>query len=360
MSKEYVLVINPGSTSTKVALFAGIENVLQKDLTHSPEELSKFDKITDQFEYRKEIIVEWMTKEGYSVDQLKAVVGRGGLLKPMPSGTYEVTAGLIEDLKIGVQGEHASNLGGIIAKSIADVNGVASYIVDPVAVDEFKDVARVSGIPQVKRRSLLHALNIRAISIGLADEQKKSLEEMNLVVAHLGGGISVVPMEKGKMIDANNANEMGPFSPERAGGLPVGDLMKLVFSGDYTPKEMKNKLRGKGGLVAYLGTNDVRDVQAMIDKGDEKAKLVLDAMCYQIAKEIGKMATVLKGNVDGVVLTGGIAYSNYVTDMITEMVSYVAPVFVRPGEDEMKALNEGVMRVENGREIPKIYENEVK
>jgi len=359
VSKEYVLVINPGSTSTKVALFAGEENVLQKNLTHSPEELSKFDKITDQFEYRKDIIVNWMKEEGYSVEQLKAVVGRGGLLKPMPSGVYKVTDALIEDLKIGVQGEHASNLGGIIARSIAGLNGVESYIVDPVAVDEFHDVARISGIPQVKRRSLVHALNVRAISIGLADELGKSLEDLNLVVAHLGGGISVVPMEKGKMIDANNANEMGPFSPERAGGLPVGDLMKLVFSGDYTPKEMKDKLRGKGGIVAYLGTNDVRDVQAMIDKGDEKAKLVLDAMCYQIAKEIGKMATVLKGKVDGVVLTGGIAYSNYVTDMITDMVSYVGTVYVRPGEDEMKALNEGVMRVEAGKELPKIYENEV-
>ncbi len=359
MSKEYVLVINPGSTSTKVALFAGEENVLQKNLTHSPEEISKFDKIADQFEYRKDIIISWMKEEGYSVEQLKAVVGRGGLLKPMPSGTYKVTPALIEDLKIGVQGEHASNLGGLIARSIADVNGVEAYIVDPVAVDEFKEVARVSGIPQVKRRSLLHALNVRAISIGLADELEKSLDDMNLVVAHLGGGISVVPMEKGKMIDANNANEMGPFSPERTGGLPVGDLVKLVFAGDYTPKEMKNKLRGKGGLVAYLGTNDVRDVQAMIDKGDEKAKLILDAMCYQIAKEIGMMATVLKGKVDGVVLTGGIAYSNYVTEYITEMVDYIAPVYVRPGEDEMKALNEGVMRVDNGKEMPKIYEDEV-
>ncbi|MBN2900000.1 MAG: butyrate kinase [Clostridia bacterium] len=359
MSREYVLVINPGSTSTKVALFAGEENVLQKNLTHSPEELSKFDKITDQFDYRKDMIIDWMKAEGYAIDQLKAVVGRGGLLKPMPSGTYKVTDAMIEDLKIGVQGDHASNLGGIIARSIAELCGVESYIVDPVAVDEFHEVARISGIPQIKRRSLLHALNIRAISIGLADEMNKSLQEMNLVVAHLGGGISVVPLEKGKMIDANNANEMGPFSPERTGGLPVGDLLKMVFSGDYTPQDMKSKLRGKGGLVAYLGTNDVREVQAKIDAGDAKAKLVLDAMCYQIAKEIGMMATVLKGKVDGVVLTGGIAYSNYVTDTITEMVDYIATVYVRPGEDEMKALNEGVMRVENGREMPKIYENEV-
>lgn len=359
MSKEYVLVINPGSTSTKVALFAGEKNVLQKNLTHSPEELSKFEKITDQFEYRKDIIIEWIKAEGYSVEQLKAVVGRGGLLKPMPSGTYKVTDALEADLKIGIQGEHASNLGGIIARSIAKENKVEAYIVDPVAVDEFNDVARISGIPQIQRRSLVHALNVRAISIGLANEMGKSLNEMNLVVAHLGGGISVVPMEKGKMIDANNANEMGPFSPERAGGLPVGDLMKLVFSGDYTLTEMKNKLRGKGGIVAYLGTNDVREVQAKIDAGDEKAKLILDAMCYQIAKEIGSMATVLKGQVDGVVLTGGIAYSEYVTNTISKMVDYIATVYVRPGEDEMKALNEGVMRVESGQEVPKVYEDEV-
>lgn len=359
MSKEYVLVINPGSTSTKVALFAGENNVLQKNLTHSQEELSKFEKITDQFEYRKDIIIDWMETEGYSVEQLKAVVGRGGLLKPMPSGTYKVTDALIEDLKIGVQGEHASNLGGIIARSIAELNGVTSYIVDPVAVDEFHDVARISGIPQVKRRSLVHALNVRAISIGLANELGKSLEDLNLVVAHLGGGISVVPLAKGKMIDANNANEMGPFSPERSGGLPIGDLMKLAFSGDYTLKEMKDKTRGKGGIVAYLGTNDVREVESKIDAGDEKAKLILDAMCYQIAKEIGSMAVVLKGQVDGVVLTGGIAYSDYVTQSISEMVEYIAKVYVRPGEDEMKALNEGVMRVESGKEEPKIYEDEV-
>lgn len=359
MSKEYVLVINPGSTSTKVALFAGENNVLQKNLTHSQEELSKFEKITDQFDYRKEIIINWMETEGYSVEQLKAVVGRGGLLKPMPSGTYKVTDALIEDLKIGVQGEHASNLGGIIARSIAELNDVASYIVDPVAVDEFHDVARISGIPQVTRRSLVHALNVRAISIGLANELGKSLEDLNLVVAHLGGGISVVPLEKGKMVDANNANEMGPFSPERSGGLPIGDLMKLAFSGDYTLKEMKDKTRGKGGIVAYLGTNDVREVQAKIDAGDEKAKLILDAMCYQIAKEIGSMAVVLKGQVDGVVLTGGIAYSDYVTQSISDMVKHIAKVYVRPGEDEMKALNEGVMRVESGKEEPKIYEDEV-
>lgn len=359
MAKEFILVINPGSTSTKVALFKDLENVIQKDLTHSAEELEKYEKITDQFEYRKEIIVKWVQEEGYNIEDLKAVVGRGGLLKPMPSGTYKTTDALIEDLKIGIQGEHASNLGGIIARSIGEMVDVPSYIVDPVAVDEFEDVARISGMPEIKRKSLLHALNVRAIAINTADEMGKKLDELNFVVAHLGGGISVVPMKKGKMIDANNANEMGPFSPERTGGLPIGDLVKMAFSGEYTHKELKNKLRGKGGLVAYLGTNDAREVLKMIEGGDEKAKLIFEAMGYQIAKEIGATATVLQGKVDAIVLTGGVAYSKYLTDYITEMVSFIAPVIIKPGEDEMKALNEGVQRVINKIEEPKIYEDEV-
>jgi butyrate kinase len=334
--------------------------LVQKNLSHSTEELDKFDKITDQFEYRKDMIVQWMKEEGYSTDQLKAVVGRGGLLKPMPSGAYEVTQAMIEDLKIGVQGEHASNLGGIISKSIADTAGVKAYIVDPVAVDEFDDVARISGMPEIERRSLVHALNVRAIAHRVAKEKDCHIDDLNLVVAHLGGGISVVPMRKGKMIDANNANEMGPFSPERVGGLPTGDLAKLCYSGEYTFKELKTKMRGKGGLVAYLGTNDAREVIKMIENGDEKAKLIFEAMGYQIAKEIGAMSTALQGKVDAIVLTGGVAYSKYLTDYIEAQVGFIAPVIVKPGEDEMIALNEGVMRVESGEEPAKIYENEVK
>ena len=357
--KDFVLVINPGSTSTKVAIFKDEENVLQKNLSHSTEELDKFDKITEQFEYRRDIILSWMKDEGYTPEQLKAVVGRGGLLKPMPSGTYKVTEGLIDDLKIGVQGEHASNLGGIIAKSIAEVASVEAFIVDPVAVDEFHEIARVSGMPEIQRRSLLHALNIRAIAINAAKDMKKSVNDVNFVVAHIGGGISVVPMLKGKMVDANNANEMGPFSPERSGGLPVGDLAKLCYSGKYTFKELKQKMRGKGGLVAYLGTNDAREVLKMIESGDEQAKLVFEAMGYQIAKEIGAMATVLKGDIDGIVLTGGVAYSEYLTNYIREMVGFMAPVIVKPGEDEMLALNEGILRIMSGEETAKIYENEV-
>lgn len=360
MSRTNVLVINPGSTSTKVAIFSGTENKLQYNLSHSTAELDKFDKITDQYDYRKDMIVEWMQGEGYSLDSLAAVIGRGGLLKPMPSGCYTVTPAMIEDLKIGIQGEHASNLGGLIARSIADMAGVEAYIVDPVAVDEFEDVARISGMAEIKRKSLLHALNIRAIAHNVAAEKGVKLEELNLILAHLGGGISVVPMTGGKMIDANNANEMGPFSPERVGGLPVGDVAKLAFSGKYTEKELKVKMRGKGGLVAYLGTNDAREVLKRIEAGDDYAKLIFEAMGYQIAKEIGMMATVLKGKVDAVVLTGGVAYSKYLTDYISEHVSFIAPVMIMPGEDEMKALNEGYLRVAGGEEVAKIYEDEVK
>lgn len=360
MSRTNVLVINPGSTSTKVAIFTQNENVIQFNLNHSTEELDKFDHITDQYEYRMNMIVEWMLAEGYSLDSLVAVVGRGGLLKPMPSGTYKVTQSMIGDLKIGIQGEHASNLGGIIARSIADKAGVEAYIVDPVAVDEFEPVARISGIPEIKRKSLVHALNIKAIAHNVAHEKGVKIEDLNLIVAHLGGGISVVPMRKGKIVDANNANEMGPFSPERAGGLPVGDVAKLCFSGKYTEKELKTKMRGKGGLVAYLGTNDAREVLKLIEAGDDHARLIFEAMGYQIAKEIGASATVLAGKVDAVVLTGGVAYSKYLTNYISEHVSFIAPVIVMPGEDEMKALNEGYLRVANGEEDVKIYENEVK
>jgi len=359
MNREYILAINPGSTSTKVAIFRKEENVLQKNLNHASEELDKYGKIADQFEYRKNIILDWLKSEGYETASLKAVVGRGGLLKPMPSGTYKVTDVMIEDLRIGVQGEHASNLGGIIAKSIADIEKIESYIVDPVAVDEFEDVARISGMPDIERRSLLHALNIKAVTHNVAKEMGKKAQELNLVVAHLGGGISIVPLKKGKMIDANNANEMGPFSPERVGGLPVGDIAKMCFSGDYTYGEIKKKMRGKGGLVAYLGTNDAREVEKMIKNGDEEAKLIYEAMAYQIGKEIGAMAAVLSGDIDAIVLTGGVAYSKMLTDYVKDMVGFIAPVILQPGEDEMRALNEGVLRVLSGEEEAKIYENEV-
>ncbi len=359
MTRQYVLVINPGSTSTKVALFKGEQLLLEDNLTHATRDLDQFAKITDQFDYRKTMILDWLAANDIALSQVQAVVGRGGLLRPMPSGTYKVSAAMIDDLFVGIQGDHASNLGGIIAKSIADGEGIDAFIVDPVAVDEFDDVARISGMPDLVRKSLVHALNVRAIGHNVARDLGRKFNDLNMVIAHLGGGISIVPLRKGKMVDANNANEMGPFSPERVGGVPVGDIVKMCYSGDYTMQTLKPKIRGKGGLVAYLGTSDARDVAKMIEAGDDKAALVFQAMAYQIAKEIGAMATVLAGDIDAIVLTGGVAYSKYLTDYVSEHVGFIAPVIVKPGEDEMTALNAGYLRTVSGEEAVKIYEDEV-
>lgn len=354
-----VLVINPGSTSTKVAVFKDERLLIQENLVHSSEFLSGFDKIADQYNFRKDVIFNWFIEQGFEPSALCAVIGRGGPLKPMPSGVYEVTEAMKEDLRVGVQAQHASNLGGLIASWIADEAGVKAYIADPVAVDEFDEIARISGMPEIQRKSLVHALNIRAIAHRVAKEMGTTIEKLNLVVAHLGGGISVVPMRQGKIVDANNANEMGPFSPERTGGLPIGDVAKMCFSGQYTEKELKSKLHGKGGLVAYLGTNDAREVLKRIEAGDSESKLIFEAMAYQISKEIGAMATVLNGKVDAVILTGGVAYSTYLTTFIEDHVKFIAPVIIKPGEDEMTALNESALRVIRGEEVSKIYENEV-
>jgi butyrate kinase len=354
-----ILVINPGSTSTKLAVFKNTEKVIQENLDHDVRELQQFEKITDQYEYRKEAILKWLDQHGIKESELIAVVGRGGLLRPMPSGTYLVTDPMLEDLKIGIQGEHASNLGGMIANAIAQKEGIKAYIVDPVAVDEFEPLARISGMPEIQRRSLVHALNVRAIAHSYAEDVGKKINDLNLIVAHLGGGISIAPLRKGKIVDVNNANEMGPFSPERTGGLPIGDLAKMCYSGEYTFAELKKKMRGTGGLAAYLGTNDAREVQKMIDSGDQNAKLIFEAMGYQIAKEIGAMATVLGGQVDAILMTGGIAYSEFLMNYIKEHVGFIAPFVVKPGEDEMKALNLGTLRVLNGEDTVKIYEDEV-
>jgi butyrate kinase len=359
LSKEMVLVINPGSTSTKVALFKGNENVVGTSLKHSPEELNKFERIVDQYEYRRDMIIKWVEEEGHLLEELSCVVGRGGLLRPISSGIYRVCDFMINDLRIGYQGEHASNLGGIISRSIADEIGVESLIVDPVSVDEFKDVARISGLKEITRRSLLHALNIKAKSYNVAKAMKTPLEEINMVVAHLGGGISVVPIEKGKMIDTNNANEMGPFSPERTGGLPVGDLIRMAYSGKYTESQLKKKIKGNGGLTSYLGTNDAVEIERMIEEGNEYAKLVYEAMAYQIAKEIGAMATVLMGDVQAIVLTGGLAYSKHLVNYIKSMVNFIAPVVIEAGEDEMDALNQGAQRALDNKDLIKDYKKEV-
>lgn len=351
-----ILAINPGSTSTKIAVFEDENQVFVKNLKHSTEELSEFPNVASQFQYRKEIILDELKQAGFDVATFNAIVGRGGLVKPIESGTYEVTAALAHDLEHPVLGEHASNLGGLIAKNIAEEtgNGVKAYIADPVVVDEMEAVARISGHPAFDRISIFHALNQKAIARTYAKEIGKKYEELNLIVAHLGGGISVGAHHQGRVIDVNNALDGdGPFSPERSGTLPAGALVEMCFSGK--PKsDIKKMLKGNGGMVAYLGTNDAYEVELKA-KEDEHWALIQDAMCYQTAKEIGAMAAVLKGNVDAILITGGIARGKIVTDNITNLVKFIAPVKIYPGEDEMRALAMNGLMVLRGELKAKKY-----
>ena len=357
MSKDYkILVINPGSTSTKVALFSNEQLLFDKKIEHSNEELSVFHKIIDQYHFRQDIILSFLKEKGINLSTLNVVVGRGGLLKPIASGTYRINEKMLDDLRKGVSGEHASNLGGLLAYGIAENLSIPSYIVDPVVIDEMKPVARISGMLEIPRISILHALNQKAVARKAALDLGKKYEKLNFIIAHLGGGISVGIHCKGKVIDVNNAlNGEGPFTPERSGGFPVGALVELCFSGKFTKDEIMKKIKGKGGLAAYLNTNDVRDVVKMIKQGDKKAKLILEAMAYQVAKEIGAGATVLKGQIDAIILTGGIAYNNEFVNMVRDRVSFLSLVMVYPGEEEMLSLCEGALRVLRGEEVEKIY-----
>jgi len=352
-----ILTINPGSTSTKIAIFDNEKNVFEETLTHSSDEIGKYATIFDQYEFRKNVILETLNEKGINLTKLDAVVGRGGLLKPIEGGTYAVDENMIEDLKVGVLGEHASNLGGMIANEIAGQLNIPSFIVDPVVVDELNDIARISGIPQLDRKSIFHALNQKAVARRAAKDMGKGYEDINVIVAHLGGGVSVGAHKAGRVVEVNNALDGdGPFSPERSGGLPVGQLAKLCFSGEYTHNEIKKLITGKGGLVAYLGTNDGREVVKMIEAGDKNAELVYKAMAYQVSKEIGACAAVLKGKVDAIILTGGIAYDKQFTAWIKEDVEFISQVLIYPGEDEMIALAEGGLRVLRGEEEAKIYQ----
>jgi butyrate kinase len=340
METRRILAINPGSTSTKIAVYQGDKSVFLKNIKHSNEELAQFENISDQFEFRKDIILKELVDAEIQIEFIEAVVGRGGLVKPIESGVYRVNDRLKEDLRIGVLGQHASNLGGLIADDIArTLPNAKAYIADPVVVDEMIDVARVSGHPDFERVSIFHALNQKAIGRAFAHSIDKKYEDINVIVAHLGGGISVGAHRKGRVIDVNNALDgEGPFSPERSGTLPSGALAKLCFSGLCTLDDVNKMIKGEGGLVAHLGTNDAYEVELKAKDGDAKAKLIQDAMSYQIAKFIGEMATVLKGEVDGILLTGGIAHNPDLVNYVKDMVSFIAPVLVYPGEDEMKAL----------------------
>ncbi len=356
MQDYRILVINPGSTSTKLGVFVRDARQVVESIPHSKEELAPFPRIMDQEEYRYQTIMDWLQRHGEDPSSFAAVVGRGGLLQPLPSGTYVVTQVMIRDLRVGVQGEHASNLGGILAARIAEKAGCPAYIVDPVVVDELEDCARYTGFPEIRRRSIFHALNHKAVGRAAAAKLGKAYQECNLIVAHLGGGISVGAHRKGCVIEVNNAlNGDGPFAPERAGTVPAGDLVELCFSGRFTREGMLRRLAGNAGVAAYFGTNNMRDIEARIDAGDEAARLVYEAMACQVAKEIGKCAVALRGCIDAIVLTGGLAYDARFVGWITDAVSFLGPVMVFPGEDEMKALAEGALRVLDGVEEPRTY-----
>ncbi|MEA3508391.1 MAG: butyrate kinase [Synergistota bacterium] len=350
-----VLAINPGSTSTKIAWYKGDQELWRETVRHDPEKISSFPGVADQYEYRLETIEKNGSTQGSSLDELSAVVGRGGLLDPIPGGTYAVDDLLLKHLRRGKPWEHASNLGGILASVIAGPRDIPAFIVDPVAVDELDDVARLTGLPEFPKRSLGHALNIKAAVRRAATDLGKAWDEINAVVVHLGGGISVCAHRKGRMIDLNNANEFGPFSPERAGGVPAGDLLRLCYGGDYEMKELRKRLVGNGGLMAYLGTSDMREVGERILAGDVKAKEAYSAMAFQIAREIGAYAASLSGEVDAVLVTGGIAHDSHFVALIQERVQWIAPVLIYPGEDEMQALAEGALRVLDKSEEAKKY-----
>jgi len=354
---QRILAINPGSTSTKIAVFRNTKPRFLKSIRHSQKDLASFKNVIDQFSFRKELVLKELAKEDMKMNEITAVIGRGGIMRPMLSGVYEVNEAMREDLRSMRYGEHASSLGGLIADDIAStIPGARAFIANPTTVDEFHDVARISGHPLFKRVSIFHALNHKMIAENHAKLVGKKYEELNLIVAHMGGGISVGAHQKGRVIDANQALDGGgPFGPERSGTLPMGDFARLCFSGNYSLDEVKKMITGQGGYVAYFSTNDAYTVGLMAEQGNEKAKLIQNAMAYQVAKEIGAMSAVLKGQVDAILLTGGIAHNTVVVDYIKAMVAHMARVVVYPGEDEMKALAENALKVMLGEEESKIY-----
>lgn len=348
-----ILSINPGSTSTKFAYYEDEQLILEENIKHSAEDLKLFKHVFDQQDFRKNLILDRLKEKSIPVSELSAIVGRGGFIRPVESGVYEVNDRLVADLEDCKGSGHASNLGGLIAREIAQgISGCRAFIADPIVVDEMQDVARISGLPQIPRRSVFHALNHKAIARKYAADQNKKYEELNLVIAHLGGGISVGAHRKGKVVDVNQALDgNGPFSPERAGTLDSMQLVQLCFSGEYTQQEIQKMLCGKGGLIAHLGTNEAYVASQRAEEGDEYAKLVLEAMAYEVAKEIGAMHAVLKGKTDAIILTGGIANSKFIVNYIKDMVDSFAPVVVYPGEDELGALVMSGLRVLRGEKV---------
>jgi butyrate kinase len=358
-TRTRILVVNPGSTSTKISVFEGENEVWKLKLDHSMEELAPYEKIFDQYNFRESVILSELEKAGYTIKSFAAIVGRGGVSKPIPGGTYTVNQGLLNDLESGIYGEHASNLGAPIASKLGMTAGCPAFMVDPVVVDELEPPARYSGHPAIRRRSIFHALNQRAVARKVAREMGKGYDECNFIVVHLGGGISVGAHRRGRVVDVNNALDGdGPFSPERSGGLPSGQMAALCFSGKYTLDQVKKMIKGQGGIVAYLNTNDMRLVEDRILGGDLEWREVYHAMAYQVAKEIGAMAAVLQGDIDAVIITGGIAYDKQFVGWMEDMTGFLAPMRVIPGEMEMEALATGALRVLSGQEMPRTYESD--
>lgn len=352
-----ILTINPGGVSTKIALYEGRTQLWTEDIQHAEAELKGFASVLGQFEFRLGVVRAKLAEKGVEPGQLAACVGRGGLFKPLHAGTYQVDAAMLDDIRQGrTKADHPSNLGALLAEAIASPLGIPAFIVDPVSVDEFDDEARLTGLPGMERRSLVHALNVRATAFKAAEKLGRQLGDLNLVVAHLGSGFSICPIRAGRIIDVNNANDGGPFSPQRTGTLPVTQLVELAYSGKYpTAKALNDALTKKSGLLAHLGTHDLREVERRIDAGDATAERVLNAMIYQIVKEVGAMSAVLDGHVDAILVTGGLAHSRRLSGELQRRLEWIAPVEVFAGENELESLAMGAWRVMSGQEQPSVY-----
>lgn len=351
-----VLTINPGSTSTKLAVYQGDKLLFEETIRHGMQELANFNNVQDQFDFRWQLLQRVIDSFGYDINKLDAVVGRGGLLRPVAGGTYKVTDKMLADLQENKYGEHASNLGAMLAKKLADNLQIPSFIVDPVVVDEMQPVARFSGNELITRKSIFHALNHKAAGRKIAKQLGSDYEKMNFVIAHLGGGISVAAHKQGKAVDVNNALDGdGPFSPERSGSLPMNDFLEACFSGNWTKRELHDFIVGRGGMISYLGTNSMLEIEAKVHTGNEKAIDAFQAMAYQVSKEIGACSVVLEGKIDAIILTGGLARSELFTKEITKQINWIAKVIIEPGEDELESLNSGVQRVLAGLEKEKVY-----
>jgi butyrate kinase len=353
----YIIAINPGSTSTKIGVFHNKECIFEENIKHSSEELAPYEKITDQFEFRKKAILQKLNGAKVEREKVRVIMGRGGLVYPIESGVYRINDQMKHDLVNSPVGEHASNLGAFIAEDLAnDFPNAEAFICDPVVTDEMTEIAHVSGHPLFTRRSVFHALNQKATARRHSTAIGKKYEDLNLIVAHLGGGISIGAHMNGRVVDVNHAiGGEGPFSPERSGGISVIDAVKLAYSGKFTEKEFIKILVGQGGLCAHLGTNNAYEVEQRVKKGDEHATLIYEAMAYQVSKFIGHMAVVLKGKVDGILITGGIAYDKWFIDKLKEYAGWIGPFYIYPGENEMEALAMNALRVIHGEVEVKEY-----